>query len=75
MQYYTSSYSTYYTKYHVVWVTKFRRKILNSGMCSYLRKVMPKLLRSLPSVKIETMGFDWDIWCRYTAGVLALIEP
>ncbi|AXT69831.1 transposase [Vibrio metschnikovii] len=52
MQYYTSSHSVYYTKYHIVWVTKYRRKILNPGMCSYLRKIMPKLLRSLPGVEI-----------------------
>ncbi|MCL9774054.1 IS200/IS605 family transposase [Vibrio methylphosphonaticus] len=60
MQYYTSSHSVYYTKYHIVWVTKYRRKILNLGMCSYLRKVMPKLLRSLLGVEIETIGFDED---------------
>lgn len=60
MQYYTSSHSVYYTKYHIVWVTKYRRKILNPGMCSYLRKIMPKLLRSLPGVEIETIGFDED---------------
>ncbi|MEZ8724561.1 MULTISPECIES: hypothetical protein [Vibrio] len=35
-------------KCHVVWVIKYRRKILSPGMCSYLRKVIPKLLRSLP---------------------------
>ncbi|MFM2591624.1 IS200/IS605 family transposase [Vibrio harveyi] len=50
----------YYTKYHIVWVTRYRRKILNPSMCSYLRKVMPKLLRSLPGVEIETIGFDED---------------
>ncbi|AUW04398.1 hypothetical protein C1N51_12120 [Vibrio campbellii] len=60
MQYYTSSHSVYYTKYHVVWVTEYRRKILNPGMCDYLRKVMSKLLRSLPGVEVETMGFDED---------------
>ncbi|MEZ8772802.1 MULTISPECIES: IS200/IS605 family transposase [Vibrio] len=58
MQYYTSSHSVYYTKYHVVWVTKYCRQTLNPGMCSYLRKVMPKLLRG---VEIETIGFDEDL--------------
>lgn len=60
MQYDISSQSVYYTKYHIVWVTQYRRKILNPGMCSYLRKVIPKLLRSLPGVENETIGFDED---------------
>ena len=30
-------------------------------MCSYLRKVIPKLLRSLPGVEIETICFDEDL--------------
>ncbi|HHE0536839.1 TPA: IS200/IS605 family transposase [Vibrio parahaemolyticus] len=60
MQYYTSSHSVYYSKYHIVWVTKYRQKILNPAMYSYLQKIMPKLLRSLPSVEIEPIGFDED---------------
>ncbi|WP_158652726.1 transposase [Vibrio campbellii] len=30
-------------QYHVVWVTKYRRKIQNPGMLSYLRKVMRRM--------------------------------
>ncbi|MEI8672167.1 transposase [Vibrio sp. SA48] len=60
MQYYIWPYSIYYTKYHVFWVTKYRQKTLNPGMCSDLLKVMPKLLRSLPGVESETIGFDED---------------
>ena len=29
-------------------------------MCEYLRKILPKLLRSTPGVEIETIGFDGD---------------
>ena len=60
MEFYTSAHSVYYLKYHVVWVTKYRRRILNPRMCNYLRKVMPKLLRSMPGIEIETIGFDGD---------------
>ncbi len=60
MQYFTYSHSVYCMKYHIVWVTKYYRKILNPDMCSYLRKVMSKLLRSLPGVEIESIGFDED---------------
>ena len=44
----------------MVWVCKYRRRILNPGMCGYIRKLLPKLLRSMPGVTIETIGFDKD---------------
>ena len=53
-----SSHSVYQLEYHVVWVCKYRRRILNPAVCSYIVKIMPKLLRSMPGVMIETIGFD-----------------
>ena len=55
-----SSHGAYHLKYHVVWVCKYRRRILNPGVCDYLRKILTKLLRSMPGVQIETIGFDRD---------------
>ena len=55
-----TAHSVYSLEYHVVWVTKYRRRILKPGVCKYLQKVLPKLLRSMPGVKIETIGFDQD---------------
>ena len=55
-----TAHSTYRLQYHIVWVCKYRRRILNSGVCGYLRKVLTKLLRSMPGVVIETIGFDGD---------------
>ena len=52
--------STYRLKYHVVWVCKYRRRILNPGVCSYIEKIFPKLLKNIPGVKIETIAFDSD---------------
>ena len=60
MEYIKTGHSVYYLQYHVVWVCKYRRRILNPGICNYIRKLMPKLLRSMPGVKIETIGFDQD---------------
>ncbi|MGH8274218.1 MAG: IS200/IS605 family transposase [Gammaproteobacteria bacterium] len=34
--------------------------ILNPCICGYLRRVLPKLLRSMPGMVIETIGFDRD---------------
>ena len=55
-----SGHSTYKLQYHVVWVCKYRRRILNRGVESYLRSVLPKLLKNIPGVQIETIGFDQD---------------
>ena len=55
-----TAHSVYQLQYHVVWVCKYRRRILNPGVCQYLRKLFPKLLRSIPGVTIETIGFDRD---------------
>jgi len=60
MEYIKTAHSVYYLQYHMVWVCKYRRRILNPGICSYIRKLLPKLLRSMPGVKLETIGFDKD---------------
>ena len=55
-----SSHSVYSLKYHVVWVCKYRRRILNPGVCQYFEIVMKKLIKSQPGVEVETIGFDED---------------
>ena len=55
-----TSHSAYQLQYHVIWVCKYRRRVLNPGVSAYLRKLLPKLLRSMPGVEIETIGFDRD---------------
>lgn len=55
-----SSHAVYRLQYHVVWVTKYRRRILKPFVTVYLEKVLPKLLRNMPGVTIETIGFDHD---------------
>jgi putative transposase len=60
MQFTKSAHSVYRLQYHVVWVCKYRRRTLNPGVCSYLKKVIAKLLRSMPGVLVETIGFDQD---------------
>jgi len=55
-----TAHSMYSLQYHVVWVCKYRRKILNPGVCSYIRKTLSGLLRGMPGVTIESIGFDGD---------------
>ena len=55
-----SGHSAYRLQYHVVWVCKYRRRILKPGVCAYLRKLLAGLLRSMPGAELETIGFDGD---------------
>ena len=60
MKYTKSGHGVYRLQYHIVWVCKYRRRIPNPGVTHYLEKVIRGLLRSMPGVKLETIGFDED---------------
>ena len=60
MEYIKTAHSVYYLQYHVVWVCKYRRRILNPVMCGYIRKLLPKLLRSMAGMELKSIGFDKD---------------
>ena len=52
--------SVYRLSYHIVWVCKYRRRVLKPGVVDYIKKLLPKLLRSIPGCEIEKIGFDKD---------------
>lgn len=68
-----AGHSVYRLQYHVVWVCKCRRRILNPAVCTYLRRVLPKPLRSMPGAAIETIGFDRDRPLYYAVAVKLLL--
>ena len=55
-----SGHSAYRTEYHIVWIPKYRRRILNPGLRGYLRKLFPKILRSLPGCEIIEYNIQVD---------------
>jgi len=55
-----SGHGVYRTEYHIVWIPKYRRRILNPGMQAYLAKVWPKLLREMPGVEIVEQNIQVD---------------
>ena len=55
-----SGHSAYRTEYHIVWIPKYRRRILNPGLRGYLRKLFPKVLRSLPGCEIIEYSIEVD---------------
>ena len=55
-----SGHSAYRTEYHVVWIPKARRRILNPGVRGYLKKLFPKLLEELPGCEIVEQNIQPD---------------
>jgi putative transposase len=44
----------------VVWIPKYRRKILNPGVKEYLERVWPKILKEMPGVEIVEQNIQVD---------------
>ncbi len=55
-----SGHGVYRTEYHVVWIPKYRRRILNPGVRGYVRKLFPKVMRSLPGCEIVELNIQVD---------------
>ena len=50
----------YYTRYHLVFVTKYRRKLLKHGMGAYVQVVMKAIGKYYPDIVIHEMNTDED---------------
>lgn len=55
-----SAHAVYKTQYHVVWVTKYRRKILNKGVSEYVRLRLHEILKQYPELVYLELGMDED---------------
>ncbi len=55
-----SGHSVYRTEYHIVWVTKYRRRILNLGVGAYLDRLWPKVLSDMPGCEIVKCNIQAD---------------
>ena len=55
-----SSHTVYKTQYHVVFVTKYRRKILTRGVSAYLKVVFQEIRKFRPEVEFIEIGIDRD---------------
>ena len=52
--------SVYYTRYHLVIATKYRRKILKDGFGEYLKKLVIGIGRQMPEIEIINVNTDMD---------------
>ncbi len=55
-----SGHSVYRTEYHIVWIQKYRRRILNPGVRGYISKLFPKVLRGMPGCEIIKRNIQVD---------------
>ena len=60
MKLHKQAHTVYKTQYHIVWVTRFRRKILVPGIGSYLRIKMEEVRKFYPDWYYEEIGIDKD---------------
>lgn len=60
MEYKKQAHAVYYTRYHVVVSTKYRRKILKEGVGEYLRKIIYDVSKTHPDIEILEVNTDMD---------------
>ena len=55
------AHTVYQTQYHIVWVTRYRRKILVKGIDTYLKTLITKEFKEFfPDIYVEELGIDKD---------------
>ena len=55
-----SGHTAYRTEYHIVWIPKYRHRILNPGVKGYLVKLFPKIIEQLPGCEIIKYNIQPD---------------
>ncbi|KKT69514.1 MAG: Transposase IS200-family protein [candidate division WWE3 bacterium GW2011_GWB1_44_4] len=60
MQVTYSGHSVYHTVYHIVFVTKYRRKVLNPGFAKYAHTVIKEVAEKVDGVLIEELNIQVD---------------
>ena len=50
----------YRTEYHIVWRSKYRRRILNPGVTAFVLKLFPKVLEMMPGCEIVEQNVRKD---------------
>jgi putative transposase len=60
MDYKKQSHSVYYTRYHLVISTKYRRRILKAGIGEYLKKMIIGIGQRNPEIEMIEVNTDQD---------------
>ena len=60
MDFSKQAHAVYYTRYHIVISTKYRRKIFKAGVGDYLQKIVFDVSRLHPDIEIVEVDTDVD---------------
>ena len=60
MEYRKQAHAVYYTRFHIVVSTKYRRKILRGGFGEYVTKVVVGIGKQYPEIEIIEVSTDVD---------------
>lgn len=60
MEYQKQAHAVYYTRYHIVVSTKYRRKIFKEGVGEYLQKLILEVSKYHPDIEILEVNTDLD---------------
>ena len=55
-----SGHAAYRTEYHIIWIPKYRRRILNPGIKGYLARILPNVLGTMPGCEILKCNIQVD---------------
>ena len=51
-----SNHSVYRVQYHVVWVVKYRLKLLNPGLRDHMEKLLERVAKVMPGVEVQEVN-------------------
>lgn len=60
MKLHKAAYTVFKTQYHIVWVTRYRRKILVRGLAEALRLMLQEVRKFHLDWSIEEIGIEVD---------------
>jgi putative transposase len=60
MKIYQSGHGAYFAEYHIVWIPKYRRRILNPDVAAYLNHIFPKVFAMMPGTILVKANVQSD---------------
>lgn len=60
MEFSKQSHCVYYARYHLVFCTKYRRKILKHGLGAYIQVLLKAVTRQYPDIAVYEINTDED---------------
>jgi len=70
MKLYKAAHTVYKTQYYIVWITRYRRKILITGVKSYLKIKLQEIRKYYPDWEYIEIGSTKDKVCFLEKGIL-----